>query len=362
MAVLYTPDRIPEALVRVWGEACRAQALGLECSPEWYQVMTGGNQEGGRVATGSPAGPVLGCLLPLLRTGWRFPPRVPGWRCRGKLPALKAVGGDVVGSDITRPALRDLLDAIAAQEPGVSVLWFDHLASADRRAALDAAARGSAWFVHDLSRALPHYRMHLPPTLAACHQRRSGKTLARLRAKEHALSRDAGGVYRLIQFRGPEEWEPYAGTIQAMMNRSWQIEQSGEPFALNAFRAYSDAGMLRGFILMAGERALAMTLYYSLGQTLVSGVLGYDRDFSSHSPGAILFLKTLEALYADAPPAVLDFGEGDAEYKQQWADEEFTVDALVLLRRRPSLYFRAGVDRALAGTMRCVKAMRRRRG
>ena len=140
------------------------------------------------------------------------------------------------------------------------------------------------------------------------------------------------------------------------MKHSWQAQLLGHDFRLDSVRGTAERGWLRGFLLLAGEMPLAFTLYYAGMDTMVSAVLAYDRRYARFSPGAILFQHTLAHLYATDAPRFLDFGEGDADYKQQWANDVIKVSAVLLVRRTPRLRTLAALYRGVRAADRAVRA------
>ncbi len=341
VTTLHTLADAPADALAFWERVLRAQdpAGALTGSAAWLALMAGDAAAVPLVVVRSAAATPPCLVLPGLRRPWALEARVGGRRLWSHpLTTLKAAGGDLLAEGLDATALADVLRDAFAALPDVTALWFEHVADTSRLALLEAAARrGGAALPLRLVTDIPHYRLTLPPTLAEALSRRSPKSLARLRAKGKALARDAGGEVRVVDVRTPDDWAPYAERIEALMNASWQAELLGHEFRLDRYRGTALRGWLRGFLLLAGDAAVAFTLYYQGQGTIVSAALGYDRRYARHSPGALLFLLTLERLYAVDLPRFLDFGEGDADYKRQWASEVRPVSALLLVRRRPDL-------------------------
>ena len=360
----YTLADLPDAVCDWWLDTLRAQdgAAEFAGSPEWVAHMAGDDPGAAFVLDAADPGRERRVVLPLMRRSWPLTFSLFGRRLFvHELNTLKAGGGDLIARGADAEWLAEAWEAVLAREPETDALWFEHVTGEERlRLLIESGRRSRAVFPAVIFRAMPHYRLRLPETLEACLAQRSAKSLARLRSKANALDRELGEPCRVVEIRTPADWAPYAERIDALMNASWQAEVFGQTFSMDCFRGTAEQGYLRAFLLLGGERAVAFTLYYSGRRTLISGVLGYDREFARHSPGAILFLRTLERLYAADTPRVLDFGEGDADYKRHWANEEAAVSAVLLVRRRLAWRFalyrawRGGVE----GARRLLRAAR----
>ncbi len=272
------------------------------------------------------------------------------------MTVLKVCGGDLITTPLLSPAsLYAGLQQMLAARPGVDAIWFDHVADPTRLKTLNDCSGRDGLFCVSLSSGLPNYRLFLPESLKACLALRSGKSLSRLRSKMRALERECGGALRVEELRSCEDWAPYADRINALMQASWQTEALGYTFDLAHHGTAADRGMIRAFLLLCGDQAVAFTLYYAGRDTLVSGYLGYDRQYARHSPGAGLFLATLEKLYEKETPRFLDFGEGDAEYKAQWANDTQQVSSLMICRDSLQLRWAFVADAACRRVTRTIR-------
>ncbi|MDA1043895.1 MAG: GNAT family N-acetyltransferase, partial [Verrucomicrobia bacterium] len=319
MIETYSLGDVPDDVVRFLHDVCAAQdPVGvLSSSIEWLDLLTSHDASTARIVASTNAAGKVSAVLPMMLRPYDLSARLLGVSFRHRrFEILKVCGGDLIAPGVDRGDLAKLWDYVFETEAEVNAVWFDHIGTPDRLAAIIDGASASRWAdVHVLEQALPHYRLLLPPDLGACLALRSNKSLSRLRSKGRALERDFGGELKVLEFRSAEAWQPYAERIDALMAQSWQVRALGHSFQLAHHRTAAARGMVRAFLLMCGERAVAFTLYYGGRNTLVSGFLGYDQNCARHSPGAVLFLKTLECLYNSEPPRFLDFGEGDADYK-----------------------------------------------
>ncbi len=337
-----------------WERAGRGQdpAGYFTGSPEWVELMDG--EGAASIAVVRGVGGRIAAVLPMLPRPWELVARVLGLNLfRRRLNTLKIGGGDLIEDGIEPAALAAGFCEILARHPDVDAIWFEHVGAEARLLKLGTAARTSgAVFLVSLFHALPHVRLTLPETREQAMALRSAKSVSRLRSKEKALAREVNQPLRVVEIRAPDDWVPYEERIERLVNQSWQAQLFGQQFRLDSVRGTALRGWLRGFLLLAGEEALAFTMYYQGMGTMVSAILAYDRRYAKFSPGAILFLHTLERLYAADRPEYLDFGEGDADYKRQWANHTMEVGAVLLVRRRMGLAGQLALYRAARGADR----------
>lgn len=362
---LHTLGDLPADALALWRQLLRTQdpAGALTGSPEWLSLMTD-SPAAVQVALARDADQRLRVVLPGIRRPWTLEFRLFGRRLWSRsLDSLKIGGGDLLADGADARAVADALRDLFRGLPGVSALWFEHVADDARVALLESAARRSGAAVPlRLSTRLPHYRLALPPTHSEALALRSSKSLSRLRSKESALAREAGAPVRVVEIRSPADWAPYEERIERLMNASWQAQLLGHEFRLDRVRGTALRGWLRAFLLLAGEEPVAFTLYYQGMDTISSAALGYDRRYARFSPGAILFRHTLECLYAADTPRILDFGEGDADYKRQWSNECAAVSAVLLVRRRVDLIALLALYRVQRGLARGTRRLLHRLG
>ena len=332
----YAPSGIPADVVSFWRERiCRQDpVVALTRSPEWYAMMAGDAADQAFVAVWRrPDGACAG-VLPLIVRPWRLSFSFAGREWGGAvLPAAKVCGGDLLG-DLTPADMALGWTAIGERYPGVTALWFDHVDGSERLAALrESAGRGGTFFPHLLFRAAPHYRYRLDAASGGRVLPRSRKSLNRLRTKERALARELGQPLQLAELRQPPDWQPYEQRIEALMNRTWQARHLGHTLRMADQIAVAARGWMRSFVLTAGDRVVAFVLCYQGMGTLFYEQLGYDETLGKFSPGTILLHRVLEYLPDRDPPAFVDFGEGEADYKQFFANDTIQVSSLLLVRR-----------------------------
>lgn len=185
----------------------------------------------------------------------------------------------------------------------------------------------------------------------------SSRTRSTLSRKARRLADHCGGGVSVRCYRTADEIAEFMGIAAALSAQTYQarLMQAGLP-AAEADRAYAVAAAaedrVRAFLLFAGERAIAYLYLPVERDILIYAHPGYDPAFAALSPGSVLHVEAMRALFAEGRFRAFDFTEGDGAHKAQFGRASVDcADILVLrptLRNRAALGLMKGVDR-LAG-------------
>jgi len=96
-------------------------------------------------------------------------------------------------------------------------------------------------------------------------------------------------------------------------------------------RLEAEKGWLRIFILYLANRPCAFWSGIRYGETFFSGDMGYDSADAQYSPGMFLIMKVIENFQAydgNEGTSRIDWGFGDAEYKEDLSDQEWYESSL----------------------------------
>jgi CelD/BcsL family acetyltransferase involved in cellulose biosynthesis len=113
------------------------------------------------------------------------------------------------------------------------------------------------------------------------------------------------------------------------------------------FELQAGNGWLRAYVLYLESTPAAFWIGDVYQQTFYSHFMGYDPVFAKHSPGMYLIMQTVESFCAEGKVRQIDWGLGDAQYKDvlgtsEWMEASFylfapTVSGLTLnLLRTPA--------------------------
>jgi hypothetical protein len=200
------------------------------------------------------------------------------------------------------------------------------------------------------------------------------------RTRENFRKRLKKFPHQLHCYRGESEVGTFLAKAHAVSLKSWQTQHMGLRISLDAeqqrrWERIARMGAMRSYILEHEGAPVAFMQSVQWKGTVLGIETGYDQAYAKFSPGTILLVRMLEDLLAKDTPRRLDFGWGDAEYKQMFSNER-TVSGRVLLVRRaikPLLvarlrdlgqtiarFVRAGVNRS--NSLVCMIRKWKRRG
>lgn len=185
----------------------------------------------------------------------------------------------------------------------------------------------------------------------------SSRTRQTLSRKARRLGAHCGDGVTVRRYRTADEIDEFMRIAAILSAQTYQarLMQAGLP-AGEADRARAVAAAaedkVRAFLLFVGARAIAYLYLPVERDILIYAHLGYDPAFAALSPGTVLHVEAMRALFAEGRFRAFDFTEGDGAHKAQFA--RASVDCADILVLRPTLGNRAalglmnGVDR-LAG-------------
>ena len=181
----------------------------------------------------------------------------------------------------------------------------------------------------------------------------SSKTRSTLSRKARRLADQFAGGFSVRAYRTAEEVAEFMAVAGALSARTYQarLMQAGLPTDdadVAAAVAAAAAGQVRAFLLFGGDRPIAY-LYLPVERgVLLYAHLGYDPDVADLSPGTVLHVEAMRALYGEGIFRAFDFTEGDGAHKAQFGRASVAcADVLLLrptLRNRAALAMMRGVD------------------
>lgn len=181
----------------------------------------------------------------------------------------------------------------------------------------------------------------------------SSKTRSTLSRKARRLADQFEGGFTVRSYRTADEIAAFMAAAGELSGRTYQarLMQAGLPTGeadIAAAVAAAAADEVRAFLLFAGARAIAYLYLPVERDVLVYAHLGYDPDFAELSPGTVLHVEAMRALYGEGRFRAFDFTEGDGAHKAQFGRASIAcADVLILratLRNRAALALIRGVD------------------
>ena len=285
------------------------------------------------------------------------------WRPRVR--ALTVSYGGVLGREDEQTAAvvcEELMSALRRREADVARLRNLKVGSP-----LHRAARSSPGVLtrDRLTIPSPHWRARLSGSFEDYLGRRSAKTRSNLRRYGRKFEAAFPDAIEFRTFRDPAELDRlledsravYTGTYQHALGVGFSdsgIEREVTTLALTR-------GWFRGFVLYANGKPCAFWHGIRYGRVFSTGPTGYDPAFASHRVGTYVLGRMVEELCREGGLEWIDFGFGDAEYKQHFGDESWLEEDVLVWARRPRP-MRLNVTRtALLAADRSARTLLRRR-
>jgi CelD/BcsL family acetyltransferase involved in cellulose biosynthesis len=200
-----------------------------------------------------------------------------------------------------------------------------------------------------------HWWSDLPASYETFLKKINAKHRAQLRSKERKLTEYCGGTIQIRIFRTPDE-APLFGTIADKIAQTTYLRGLGGGFSnneemRNRLDLAASRGWMQGYVLYANELPCAFWLGTLYRQVFYLEYTGFDSAFKDFAAGQILFIKMIEHLCTAGGIRGIDFGFGDAEYKQRYGDRNWSESDLYLFAATPGML--------LANTMRKSAALLR---
>lgn len=183
----------------------------------------------------------------------------------------------------------------------------------------------------------------------------SSKTRSTLSRKARRLAEHFEGAFTVRSYRTPTEVAEFMAVAGDLSRRTYQarLMQAGLPTGqadIAQAVAAAAADNVRAFLLFAGGQAIAYLYLPVEHDVLIYAYLGYDPDFAELSPGTVLHVEAMRALYGENRFRAFDFTEGDGAHKAQFGRGTVAcADVFVLrptLRNRAMLAMMLGIDGA----------------
>jgi hypothetical protein len=102
----------------------------------------------------------------------------------------------------------------------------------------------------------------------------------------------------------------------------------------NRVKLFVDRKLLVAYVLYIDDKPCAFWNGIRYGKTFFTWTTGYDPTFQNDRLGLILLVRLIEALCKDQNVDVLDFGFGDAQYKQSLSDISWTEATIYIFAPR----------------------------
>ncbi len=216
----------------------------------------------------------------------------------------------------------------------------------------ELARHSSSLLCRDYSPSVQVHRSTiLQDSVEAFYQTLSPKVRKNQKWQAKKILQHFGGNVTIRCFRENTELDCMFQDVEEVAKKTYQ-RGMGVGFQTNhemreRFQLQAGKGWLRAYVLYLESVPAAFWIGDVYQQVFHSHFMGYDPAFAKHSPGMYLVMQTVEGFCAEDEVREIDWGLGDAQYKEvlgtsEWMEASFylfapTVSGLTLnLMRTPA--------------------------
>lgn len=277
--------------------------------------------------------PTLGILVPKTVRTSQVSGIGPGWTLQG----LRLAGGRALGDVASPGQLNRMLKRATrhAADSGADFLLIEDLDTATPlyRAVQEHASHGCQLFAsHDFQ---PRRYIDFPESESEYWATFSSRSLSKFRRNLKKFGRTE--LQRVSEI---DQVPDFLRAAHEISKESWQSCQFGlrirnDDAELRQLTILAQHGMLRSYLWWIEGRPAAFAVCNQHGGCFRYEEIAYRAEYGQFSPGRTMLHQIVEDLLRHDSPSVLDFGGGDAEYKQQFANRESSSGSVWLVPQAP---------------------------
>jgi GNAT acetyltransferase-like protein len=168
-----------------------------------------------------------------------------------------------------------------------------------------------------------HWSMRLPKTIEEVYRGLSADHRGEIRRKTRKILADYSGSVRIQCLRETADLDRIFRDVEEIARKTYQrglrvgFEDTAEMRQI--LRLETGRGQHRTYILYINDKPCAFWMGTLYGGTFYTGPVGYDPSYRRYSPGTYLLTKMIED-FCNNGVGTVDFGLGDAEYKQRFGN------------------------------------------
>ena len=254
-----------------------------------------------------------------------------------KLNGYRLSGGSFLATSHNRPELySNLLAAVVrhVEASGAQFLLIEDL-DQNSQLATEIAQHSTNQFERFPAREMQkRWRIRFPQKADDYWQTFTARTRSKFRARLKKF-----GQSRLECITQVDQLPDFLKAAHEISAVSWQSRQFGlrirnDQSELDRLSVLAQEGFLRSYLWVVEGEPAAFAIGHQRGGYFRYEEIAYVSKYSALSPGVTLLQQMIEDFYQHNPPTVLDFGGGDAEYKQKFGNDESQSQSLWLVPPR----------------------------
>jgi GNAT acetyltransferase-like protein len=223
-----------------------------------------------------------------------------------------------------------------------------------------------------------HWRLNLPDSMDAYLASLSHQTRANVRRYARRLLQDFGDGAHVRVFRHKKDCDEMFADLEIVASKTYQrglgVGFANEERHRSLISLGLDRNWFRAYVLYLANKPCAFWLGNRYAGTFATGAPGYDPAYAHYNVGTYVHMKMIEDLIDEGDIRAIDYGFGDADYKQRFGNQHWEErDVLIFASSLKGLKINAArtailgtaqlgkriIDRGSVGT-RIKRAWRRR--
>lgn len=255
------------------------------------------------------------------------------------LRCLRVAYGGVIGqvtNDVYEMLVRELMSTLTRGE--TDMVQFNHLRIDSQ---LYDFCRNMPGFLRKsyFPRIQPHWQTHIPENVESFYESIPSKHKREWRRCERRLAKECEGPVEVFCYCKESEIDQIMKVACDISARSYKhamnIGITDDALTRALLTQAAREGSLRAYVLYVNNDPCAFEFGVHYRETFFVEYMGYDPALSSFGPGALLWVKVIEDLCTDSAINTLDYGFGDAPYKQRLGTKVWQEASVCIFALRP---------------------------
>jgi hypothetical protein len=256
------------------------------------------------------------------------------------LRCIAVVYGGIIGQlnpDVSALLIQTLINSLKRGD--ADTVFFNGLKT---DSAICNAIKNHAGFLcrEHFTKQSPHYRMTIPPSMEQFYQSCSKKHRANLKRYIRKLENEFQDQVKVITYSKEEQLEQAIKAAAQISSKTYQhaldsgLVDSHRTRSLLSSAAKSN--WLQAHVMYIADQPCSFQIGLKYGSAYFLDKIGFDPQWEKFEVGTVLFLKVLEGLCNNNTTRWLDFGFGDAAYKQKYGNVSWPESSIYIFA--PRLY------------------------
>lgn len=172
-----------------------------------------------------------------------------------------------------------------------------------------------------------HWLLRLPKTFDEFMANRSKKRRYWLNRLPRVLDRDFPNEWHIVCYRSIAEAQQFVDAAEKIASKTYHrglgVGFQSNQETIRRITMEAQRKQLCSYILFIKNEPIAFWYCFKYAKSLYLAATGYDQNYRSYETGTVLLMKVFRD-HCGTEIEVVDFGLGDADYKQRFGTEHFS--------------------------------------